>query len=322
MAEKIPEQREERQATNTYYVKERRIIGNSVLLDWVITSVLVALMFFISASYFVDSSGNITIGLKKAAIDTAWVAAAILFVKELAKCLFKRKGQRTKDYLNAEARAKKAIHTLNENVDSDKVQEYCDEVTEQTIKRHRKYQLTTVGMELDSFNSKYLGKGTFTLVCEVIRHRLSLLQARAVWRCNHVKTKPYDPNFITSYSAEDNSALVPSQQNNAKKADRQHSFKSLFLTMGSSFGVCFAFRDIFLNFSKEMVFLAIIKIILLIVNFALNAIFGWNLSLIEQARNESRTSEAKKCMKYADVDQAIIKKVDEEEKEEVEEKKE
>ena len=86
--------------------------------------------------------------------------------------------------------------------------------------------------------------------------------------------------------------------------------------MGTSFGVCFAFRDIFLNFSKEMVFLAIIKIILLIVNFALNAIFGWNLSLIEQARNESRTSEAKKCMKYADVDQAVIKKVDEEEKEE------
>ena len=314
--ERIPEQREERQTTNNYYVKERRIIGNSVLLDWVITAVLVALMFFISASYFIDSSGNIVIGMKKAAIDTVWVAVAILFVKELAKWLFKRKGQRTKEYLQAENRAKKAIHTLNENVDGDKVQAYCDEVTEQTIKRHRKYQLTTVGMELDSFNSKYLGKGTFTLFCEVIRRRLSLLQARAVWRCNHVKTRPYDPNFITSYSAEDNSALVPSQQNNAKKADRKHSFKSLFLTMGTSFGVCFAFRDIFLNFSKEMVFLAIIKIILLIVNFALNAIFGWNLSLIEQARNESRTSEAKKCMKYADVDQAVIKQVDEEEKEE------
>ena len=298
--EHIPVQESKPQVHNTYYVKEKRIIGNSILLDWILTAILVALMFFVSASYFVDVSGDFTLGLKKAAVDTAWVSAAILCVKELAKHIFKRKGQRTEEYTKAEEGAKKAIKRLNESVDSKTVEEYCESVTKTTIERYRKHQLTTVGMELDEFNKAYLGKGTLPLVGKVLTGKMSLLRARAIWHCNHIKTKPYNPSFITSYNAEDNSEFVPSQQNNAKLIDIKHSTKSLFVTLISTFGVCVAFSDIFLNFSTEMLFLAIIKIILLIVSFALSAIFGWNLSLIEQARNESREREANACIKYSE----------------------
>lgn len=311
MAEKIPE-RKETSVTNNIYVKEQKSIGSGVLLDWILTAVLIVMMFFISASYFVEFSGSFKISLKKAATDTAWVTIAILCVKELAKHIFRRKGQRTVEYDKAEKRANKAVQTLNENVDSDTVQEYCDNVTDKTIARYRKYQLTTVGLTLEAFEGDYLGKGIGRLIKAVFKRTVSLLQARAIWRCNHVKTKPYDPKFITSFNAENNSEFVPSQQNDPKKADMRHWIKSLLFSFGSAFGVGFVFNDIFLNFSTEMLFLAIIKIILLIVSFALSAMFGWNLSLIEKARNESRASEAKTCMKHAGVDKEIIGKVDEE----------
>lgn len=315
--DKIPETRTEAPATvtNTYYVKEQKSIGNGSLVDWVLTAVLIMIMFFISASYFVKFGGGLKLSIRKAATDTAWVTIAVLFVKELAKHIFKRKGQRTIDYDKAEKKANKAIQTLNENVDSDKVQEYCENVTEKTIERYRKHQLTTVGLTLTSFEEKYLGVGIIKMLKALFKGELSFLQVRAIWRCNHLKTKPYNPQFITAFDAEDNSELVPSQQNDTRKADRRNSIKSFIFAFGSAFGVGFVFSDIFLDFSKEMIFLAIIKIILLIVSFALSATFGWNLSIMEISRNNSRTSEAKNCMRYAGIAQDIIKKVDTEEKE-------
>ena len=317
--DRIPEQKTETTTTvnNTYYVKERKSVGNGSLVDWVLTAVLIMTMFFISASYFVKMGDGLKLSIYKAATDTAWVTIAVLFVKELSKHIFKRKGQRTIDYDKAEKKANKAIQTLNENVDSDKVQEYCEEVTTQTIERYRKHQLTTVGLTLEDFTDKYLGVGLVKMLKSLFKGELSFLQARAIWRCNHLKTKPYNPQFITAFDAEDNSELVPSQQNDTKKADRRNSIKSFIFAFGSSFGVSVVFSDIFLDFSKEMIFLAIIKIILLIVSFALSATCGWNLSLMEIARNNLRASEAKKCMRYAEVDKDIIKNLDE-----VEEKKE
>ncbi len=315
MAEKIPEQKEtQERVTNNFFVTERKSIGSGALIDWILTAVLIVMMFFISASYFVNFGGSFQINIKKSATDTAWVAIAILCVKELAKHIFRRKGQRTVDYDKAEKKANKAIQTLNENVDSGTVQAYCDDVTKKTIERYREYQLTTVGLTLKTFESDYLGKGSFSLLKPILSGKLSFLQVRAIWRCNHLKTKPYNPRFITSYNADDNSELVPSQQNDPKKADMRHSAKALFFAFGSAFGVGFVFNDIFLNFSKEMLFLAIIKIILLIVSFALSAMIGWNLSLIEKARNESRASEAKACMKHAGVDMNVIHKIDEDDK--------
>lgn len=317
--DRIPETKTETTTTvnNTYYVKEKKSVGNGSLVDWVLTAVLIMIMFFISASYFVKFGGGLKLSIRKAATDTAWVTIAVLFVKELAKHIFKRKGQRTVNYDTAEKKANKAIQTLNENVDSDTVQKYCEDVTKKTIERYRKHQLTTVGLTLEDFKDKYLGVGVFKMMKALLKGELSFLQARAIWRCNHLKTKPYNPQFITSFDAEDNSELVPSQQNDTKKADRRDSIKSFIFAFGSAFGVGFVFSDIFLDFSKEMIFLAIIKIILLIVSFALSASFGWNLSLMEISRNKSRASEAKKCMRVAEVDKEIIKKLDE-----VEEKKE
>jgi hypothetical protein len=315
--DKIPETKTESPATvnNTYYVKERKSVGNGSLVDWVLTAVLIMIMFFISASYFVKFGGGLKLSIRKAATDTAWVTIAVLFVKELAKHIFKRKGQRTVDYDKAEKKANKAIQTLNENVDSDKVQEYCEDVTKKTIERYRKHQLTTVGLTLEIFKETYLGVGVFKVVKALLKGELSFLQARAIWRCNHLKTKPYNPQFITAFDAEDNTELVPSQQNDTRKADRRNSFKSFIFAFGSAFGVGFVFSDIFLDFSKEMVFLAIIKIILLIVSFALSASFGWNLSLMEISRNKSKESEAKKCMRFAGVEQDVIKQIDTVEKE-------
>ena len=312
MIEHIPE-RAESSVTNNYYVKTQKPATSGVLIDWVLTIILIIVMLFISVSYFAEFGGSLEVSFKKAAIDTAWVGIAMICVKELGRYIFKRKGQRTEQYIDSQKKAKKAIRTLNENVHYDKGKEYCNVVTRNTVQSYRCYQLSTVGLDIDTFNAKYLGKSVFYLIACVFRREISIVQAKVLRRCNHLKTKQYNPKFITSYSAENNIELVPSQLNDAKKADMEYSIRSLIGTALTAFGVGFAFNDLYLNFSKEMLFLAIIKIILLIVMFAVSAIKGWYISLIEQSRNESIVSEVKTCMQYVGVDVGIIKSVEDEE---------
>ena len=247
--ERIPQQTESK-VTNTYYVRERKSATSGVLIDWVLTIILIVLMLFISVSYFAEFGGSFKVSFRKAAVDTAWVGLAMICVKELGRYVFKRKGQRTEKYIEAEDTAKKAIRVLNENVHFDTVQEYCNEVTKNVVLSYRSYQLSTVGLDVDIFNSKYLGKSAFFLIGNVFKREISITQARVLYRCNHLKTKQYNPKFITSYSAENNIELVPSQQYDAKKADIRYSFRSLIGTCLTAFGVGFAFNDLYLNFSN------------------------------------------------------------------------
>lgn len=300
MMERIPEARTDvPQITNTYYVTEKPKKSPAEVVDFAMIVIFVILIVAVVATYFVNFNISTIVSMRKITWQALWLWIASFCVGELAKRIFRRKGQKTGEYKKAEEDACKSIKELNESEYGDMAVDYCRYVTNHTIERYRTHQLVTVGISLEEFNEKYLGKGKFFLFGKVLRKELSIIQAKAINRCNHVKTKDYDARFITSYSSEDNSALTPQQWHDTAKAERKDSIRSILFSAGASFGVCGIFYDFFVDFSSMAIFMALVKIIIMSTTCALKANFGWNLAFMEINRNRVKDAEAKACLNWA-----------------------
>ena len=298
MVERLPEQTETK-VTNNYYVKEKTKKNPAEVIDFAMGLIFVILFIAIVATYFVSFNVSAMISLRKITWQAFWVWLASWCTGELAKRIFRRKGQKTDEYKKAEEEANKAIQTLNESKYAEFAPDYCQYVTEQTIERYRRHQLTTVGIKLETFYERYQGNGSFFLIAKVMKRELSILQARAIKRCNHVATKPYDHRFITAYDTEDNSALTPQQWYDARVLEKKDNALSIILSALASFGVCVIFYEFFVDFSAEAFFAALVKIVVMTATSALRANVGWNLSIMEIKRNKTRAGEAKACMSWA-----------------------
>ena len=271
-----------------------------VLVDWFMTALIILITAAIIATYFIQFDLTAGLNVKKVTVNTLWFAVGTFSIGALAKRVFRRKGEKTQAYEMAEAEANKAIKALNESKYANRASEYAEQKTRETIERFRKHTLVTVGIDYQEYQNAYLGKGVKTLLFSFLRGEVSFLQYRAIWRCNRVKIKAYDPNFITSYDAEVNEGQTASDMYNVKKANRNNDLTSAFFTICSAFGIGFMFSDVLLNFSAETLFEAIIKIVMIGINIGLKASFGWNLSVMETKRNNLRASEARACMAWAE----------------------
>jgi hypothetical protein len=271
----------------------------SALIDLFTTALIVLISVGVIATYFITFNVHTNVSVKSMTVNTLWFAVGTFSIGMLGKRVFRRKGEKTKAYIEAEDKARKAIEELNASEYANCVGEYCRQYTERVIKDYRRHLLVTVGIEENVFETEYLGKGLGFLWQKWRQKELSFLQARAIWKCNHVKIKAYDPNFITSYYAEPNVVNVPSAQNDTQTANSRDNIKSILFVMCSAFGVGFMFSDVVLHFSGAVLFEAIIKLVTIGVNLALKATTGWNLSVMEIRRNYQRASEATACLKWA-----------------------
>ena len=293
---KVEETKEEKVEDHIHQPRQK---ANNEFVDWILSALVIVIVVAIIAAFFVDFNVETKLNIKKATTQMIFMSLATFCVGELSKRIFKRKGEKTKAYKEAEEEAEKEIKALNDSGYADIAEDYCKDVTEKTIKRTRLHLLTSVGISYENYADKYCGKSSTYLFGLVCKKELSFMQARTIIKCNHIKTKPYNPRFITSYAAETTLDIVPSEQNKVGLADAKNTIISILFSAGSSFGVGFIFYDTIVNFSLENLFLAIIKLILIAISFALKATFGWNLSVMETRRNLLRASEAKACVEYA-----------------------
>ncbi len=273
--------------------------NDGAFVDWFTTALLIVLAVGIIAAFFVTFDIAIDLSVKSMTINTAWFAISTFSLGTLTKRLFRRKGRQTKAYTESKAEATEAIKALNESEYGKRAGDYAAARTRETIARYRKHELTAVGIAVEKFEREYLGKGIKTLWKDFWAGKLSLLQCRAIHRCNHVRIKAYDPNFITSYYATTKVMQTASAAIDVQGIDRRNDFQSVVFTVFSAFGIGVMFSNVILDFSVQTLFLAIIKIIVIGINVGMKASLGWDLSLMEIQRNKLRESEAKACIEWA-----------------------
>jgi ABC-type multidrug transport system fused ATPase/permease subunit len=278
-----------------YVVKTEKSSGR--VIDFFMVSMFIIITVALIATYFIEFDMDADFNIKKATTQTLWFALGTFCVGELSKRIFRRKGEKTEEFITAEKEACAAIKSVNE-LGAEKAAEYCTHATTEVVKRFRKHNLLAVGISLEKYEKEYLGKGAVFLFKQLKKGELSYIQAKTIWRCNKAKIKPYDPRFITSYNSEDRFDRVPSEQHNTRKADINNTIQKFIFSLGTAFGVGFIFHDVVINFSAEMLFVALVKIIAMAIGCCLNASFGWNLSIMDIRRNKLRQSEAQACIAY------------------------
>ena len=284
---------------NVTYAPVVKQKDTGAFVDFFLTALIVFLTVGIIATYFITFDMTTELDVKDITVNTVWLAISTFCIGALGKKSARRKGEQTKDYAESEREATEAIKELCASEHVARAEEYAEAQTEEAIKRYRKYELTAVGIKLESFKEKYLGKGVITLFKEFTQGNISFMQFRAICRCNRLKIRAYDPNFITSYHANTETIQTASGMINVKKMDRKDDLKSVLFTICGALGVGVMLSDVVLNFSLETLFEAVIKIIMIGLNLGLKTSFGWNLSLMEIKRNKLRASEARACMEWA-----------------------
>lgn len=276
-------------------VKER---NNDGFVDLFTTALLIILSVGVVAAFFVTFDIDLALSVKTMTINSLWFALSTFAIGALSKRLFRRKGRKTKEYVDAKDEAIREIKALNDAGYAKRATDYSEVRTQETINRYRTYELTAVGLTVEDFERDYLGKGIKTLWRDFRAGKLSSLQCRAISRCNHAKIKAYDPNFITSFYATIAVKKTASSAIDVERADFMNDMKSAILALFSAVGIGVMFSDVILNFSAQALFLAIVKIVTIGINIGMKASYGWDLSVMEMNRNKLRASEARACVEW------------------------
>ena len=155
-----------------------------------------------------------------------------------------------------------------------------------------------MGLTVQDYEKRFIGLESRELRALIKNGEINQKQYKAIRRCDKIRVKPYDPNFILSFKSEIDSSKSPSEMYNTEREDRLDTVKSIFTTLISSVFVCSLVSDVVLNLSKEVIIAAVIKIITMMIYIAFKTSFGWNISRKEIKRNELRASEAEACEKW------------------------
>lgn len=296
-------------------LKPIKINKDSAIIEWFMTALIILITVAVIATYFVVFEGANSINFKQATFNTIWFAVGNFAIGGLAKKIFRRKCEKTKEYVDAGNEANDEINNLCANDGRRIAPAYCKDYAKQSIKRYREHQLALVGMTIRQFHRHYLGI-SFGKLWKLWRKKtLSFSQCRAVWRCNRIKMKAYNPYFILSYNSTAKDMLSPSDMYNTKRANAVDNVKSFILGILSAVGIGFVFSDVLLNFSLIVLFEAIIKTIMIAVTLGLKATFGWNLGVMEIQRNKLRASEARACLAWGKDNPKLVEDYDKEDEE-------
>lgn len=307
--DKIPV--DDKKVMNVTVINKQKPEG--AFVDVFTIAVTVVIFVAIIASYFVMIDPAAEISVQEITVEVVWMLAGTVSIGELIKQYNRNRGRRTESYKAAETEAREKMKALCDSPYRIRVSEYCKSYTDETITLYREHQLHIVGITLDEYKKNYLGRGVRDLLAFVKKKEISMEQYRAIRRCNKIKIKAYDPNFITSFNASFSLDKTPSQMFDADRADKINMVKSLILSFVSAIFVGRLFTNIVLNFTAAAIFSAIIKVIMILINTAFKASFGWNLAQMEIQRNKLRASETEACIEWckAHPEKQSVEKTDE-----------
>lgn len=272
--------------------------NTTAFVDGLLTVIDIVIFTALIASYLVvfDMSGSFSV--KEITFNTVWFAAGTVSVGMLTKKIARNKGRSTQEYAEADKKANAAIEKLSRSEYAGQVPGYCADYTDKVIKRERAQYLSVVGLTVTDYEKRFIGLERKELKGLITNGEINRKQYRAICRCNKVRVKAYDPNFILSFKSEIDSGKSPSSMYNTEREDRLDTAKSILTTLVSSVFVCSLVSDVVLNLSKEVIIAAVIKIITMLIYIAFKTSFGWNMSQKEIKRNELRASEAEACAKW------------------------
>lgn len=294
--DKLPEGNAKPEYINVYTSKDRtgknRGTNNVLLASGILVLVAIVLM------YLTDIAASVSFSWKDFTLNGILVFVGSQCLHSIAKAYSRNRKRDEKEYEEAAKKSKEAIEELVKSEYSARVNEYCNHHTEETTARIKTAILSPAGLTYKDYTEKYIGKNGKELLNAYPEEQLTKEQVRAIKKCNRVKIKPYDPNFLRESFSDGVSELEPS---NRYKPKRDYSIETVRNAVQGLFLCLFAVNiggDIILNWSFATFITCLIKVFCAVMQAVNGFIFGTNNVQTEINLLLTKSSEAKACMEW------------------------
>ncbi len=294
--DKLPEGNAKPEYINAYVSKDRtgknRGTNNVLLASGILVLVAIVLM------YLTDIAASVSFSWKDFTLNGILVFVGSQCLHSIAKAYSRNRKRDEKDYEEAAKKSKEAIEELVKSEYSARVTEYCNHHTEETTVRIKTAILSPAGLTYKDYTEKYIGKNGKELLNAYPEEKLTKEQLKAIKKCNRVKIKPYDPNFLRESFSDGVSELEPS---NRYKPKRDYSIETLRNAVQGLFLCLFAVNiggDIILNWSFATFITCLIKVFCAVMQAVNGFIFGTNNVQTEINLLLTKSSEAKACLEW------------------------
>ena len=294
--DKLPEGNAKPEYINVYTSKDRtgknRGTNNVLLASGILVLVAIVLM------YLTDIAASVSFSWKDFTLNGILVFVGSQCLHSIAKAYSRNRKRDEKEYEEAAKKSKEAIEELVKSEYSARVNEYCNHHTEETTARIKTAILSPAGLTYKDYTEKYIGKNGKELLNAYPEEKLTKEQVKAIKKCNRVKIKPYDPNFLRESFSDGVSELEPS---NRYKPKRDYSIETVRNAVQGLFLCLFAVNiggDIILNWSFATFITCLIKVFCAVMQAVNGFIFGTNNVQTEINLLLTKSSEAKACMEW------------------------
>ena len=294
--DKLPEGNAKPEYINAYVSKDRtgknRGTNNVLLASGILVLVAIVLM------YLTDIAASVSFSWKDFTLNGILVFVGSQCLHSIAKAYSRNRKRDEKEYEEAAKKSKEAIEELVKSEYSARVNEYCNHHTEETTVRIKTAILSPAGLTYKDYTEKYIGKNGKELLNAYPEEKLTKEQVKAIKKCNRVKIKPYDPNFLRESFSDGVSELEPS---NRYKPKRDYSIETLRNAVQGLFLCLFAVNiggDIILNWSFATFITCLIKVFCAVMQAVNGFIFGTNNVQTEINLLLTKSSEAKACLEW------------------------
>lgn len=294
--DKLPEGNAKPEYINAYASKDRtgknRGTNNVLLASGILVLVAIVLM------YLTDIAASVSFSWKDFTLNGILVFVGSQCLHSIAKAYSRNRKRDEKEYEEAAKKSKEAIEELVKSEYSARVNEYCNHHTEETTVRIKTAILSPAGLTYKDYTEKYIGKNGKELLNAYPEEKLTKEQVKAIKKCNRVKIKPYDPNFLRESFSDGVSELEPS---NRYKPKRDYSIETLRNAVQGLFLCLFAVNiggDIILNWSFATFITCLIKVFCAVMQAVNGFIFGTNNVQTEINLLLTKSSEAKACLEW------------------------
>lgn len=277
-------------------IETRSHVKNGV--SAILSSIAAVLIVIIALVYLAEIDTTFQISWKSLTINGALIFVCSQAFHFVLKFYAQNKVRESEEYTRARKDTKEAIERLGKSEYSGRVNEYCKCHTGETIERIKSSILAPAGISYTEYLLKYIGKNAKELAEAFPEEHLTKNQVRAILRCNRIKVKPYDPNFLRECFPNPKENVEPSRRYRPEHDNNVETIRSAVTGLLLCVCVVNIGGDIVLNFSFATIVLCLVKLVATIISGVMGYRFGLNNMRSEIDLLYMKVLEAENCMEW------------------------
>lgn len=257
-------------------------------VDGITLTAIAALIVVVIMLYVIPISFGTDFSLKKIGYEGLILYFATVFISLLSRSFSRRKGRNTPQFIAAYKKVEENNQIIIDNGYSACISEYCRKWEEAELRSERIKVLSSVGISVEEFESKYIKYNKKEL--KERYPELSADELKTIAAAKRVKRLKYDESYLTVI----NKAYGRHSPSGGFKTQTMEKINTARIMLTTAITSVFSASLIFkvvADPSWETIVVCAVKVITIIVFGVFNMVDGFNLSAVRETRELNEKAE-------------------------------